>query len=90
VLHEKIVNARLDFLHKISNKLVNSHSLIALEKLNSKEMSKRINGTASKKTYNRCRMEQIYEYALLQSGGSWLQSCIRRSKEHHTRVQQLS
>jgi len=44
VLHEKIANARLDFLHKTSNKLVNSHSLIALEKLNSKEMSKRIKG----------------------------------------------
>jgi len=44
VLHEKIANARLDFLHKISNKLVNSYSFIALEKLNSKEMSKRIKG----------------------------------------------
>ena len=44
VVHEKIANARLDFLHKTSNKLVNSYSFIALEKLNSKEMSKRING----------------------------------------------
>jgi len=44
VLHEKIANARLDFLHKTSNKLVNSYSLIALEKLNSKEMLKRIKG----------------------------------------------
>jgi len=44
VLHEKIANTRSDFLHKISNKLVNSYSFIALEKLNSKEMSKRIKG----------------------------------------------
>jgi putative transposase len=44
VVYEKIANARLDFLHKISNKLVNSYSFIALEKLNSKEMSKRIKG----------------------------------------------
>jgi putative transposase len=42
LLHEKITNTRNDFLHKISTKLVNSYSFIALEKLQSKEMSKRI------------------------------------------------
>jgi len=38
-IHEKIANTRADFLHKISKRLVNDYSLIALEKLASKEMS---------------------------------------------------
>jgi len=38
-LHEKIVDTRRDFLHKISTQLVNDYSFIALEKLASKEMS---------------------------------------------------
>jgi len=42
VLHEKIANARNDFLHKTSRKLVDSYSLIALEELASQEMSKRM------------------------------------------------
>ncbi|MEW6329109.1 MAG: RNA-guided endonuclease TnpB family protein [Candidatus Micrarchaeota archaeon] len=39
VEHEKISNCRSDFLHKLSNELVNSYSLIALENLGSKEMA---------------------------------------------------
>jgi putative transposase len=38
-LHEKISNTRRDFLHKISTDLVNDYSIIALERLASKEMS---------------------------------------------------
>ena len=38
--YEKIANSRMDFLHKTSTKLVNSHSLIALERLASQEMAK--------------------------------------------------
>ncbi|MCX6775361.1 MAG: transposase [Candidatus Micrarchaeota archaeon] len=38
-LHEKISDCRRDFLHKISTDLVNIYSLVALEKLASKEMS---------------------------------------------------
>ncbi|MBI3412755.1 MAG: IS200/IS605 family element transposase accessory protein TnpB, partial [Candidatus Aenigmarchaeota archaeon] len=38
-LHEKVSNARADFLHKTSTSLVNDYSLIALEKLASQEMS---------------------------------------------------
>ena len=37
-LHEKISNTRMDFLHKTSLRLVNTYSLIALEKLASSEM----------------------------------------------------
>lgn len=37
--YEKIANARMDFLHKISTNLVNSYSFIALEKLASQEMA---------------------------------------------------
>ena len=39
VLHEKVANTRADFLHKISIRLVNDYSLIALEKLASSKMS---------------------------------------------------
>lgn len=38
-IHEKIMDTRHDFLHKISTRLVNEYSLIALEKLNSKNMA---------------------------------------------------
>ncbi len=39
LLYEKVRNTRRDFLHKLSRKLVNSHSLMALEKLASQEMA---------------------------------------------------
>ena len=39
LLHEKISSTRKDFLHKLSHKFVNDYSVIALEKLASKEMS---------------------------------------------------
>ncbi len=38
-IYEEVSNTRTDFLHKTSTKLVNDYSLIALEKLASKEMS---------------------------------------------------
>ena len=38
VIHEKIQNARNDFLHKTSTKLVGEYSMIALEKLDVQEM----------------------------------------------------
>jgi len=38
-LHEKVSNARADFLHKLSTQLVRSYSLIALEKLASRNMA---------------------------------------------------
>jgi len=38
-LHEKVSDCRKDFLHKISTQVVNDYSIIALEKLASKEMS---------------------------------------------------
>jgi putative transposase len=44
VIHEKIKNIRRDFLHKLSRKLVNSHSLIALEDLASQKMAEKAHG----------------------------------------------
>jgi putative transposase len=38
-LHEKIADTRRDFLHKISTELVGDYSIIASEKLSSKEMA---------------------------------------------------
>ncbi len=39
-IHEKVLNSRRDFLHKASKKLVDSYSLIAMEDLNVKGLSK--------------------------------------------------
>ncbi|HIH30087.1 TPA: IS200/IS605 family element transposase accessory protein TnpB [Candidatus Micrarchaeota archaeon] len=39
IVYEKIANTRADFLHKATISLVNSYSLIAMEKLASQEMS---------------------------------------------------
>lgn len=39
LIYEKVANTRTDFLHKTSKNLVNSYSLIALEKLASQEMA---------------------------------------------------
>lgn len=39
-LHEKIANARLDFLHKLSTRLINENQIICLEDLQVKEMLK--------------------------------------------------
>ncbi len=43
LIHEKIVNARKDFMHNLSTQLVNSYSLIALENLNIKNLVKNHN-----------------------------------------------
>lgn len=40
-IHEKVSNTRKDFLHKLSTQFINNYSLIALEKLASKEMSEK-------------------------------------------------
>ncbi len=39
MLHEKVSNTRIDFLHKISSELVSKYSFIALEQLAPKEMA---------------------------------------------------
>lgn len=40
-VHEKVKDARRDFLHKLSTQFVNTYSLIALEDLQSQEMAER-------------------------------------------------
>lgn len=40
LLHEKVSNTRLDYLHKVSSKLVSKYSFIALEQLAPKQMAK--------------------------------------------------
>lgn len=44
VVHEKVRNTRNDFLHKLSRHLVNAHSFIALEDLDSAAMSQQAYG----------------------------------------------
>jgi len=48
IVHEKVRNTRRDFLHKLSRKLIHSHSLIALEDLASQEMAENAYGKAIK------------------------------------------
>ena len=42
-LHEKIVNQRKDFLHKLSSKIINENQVIVLEDLKVKNMLKNHN-----------------------------------------------
>lgn len=39
ILHERIANQRIDFLHKLANKLVLEYDLISVENLNTKQIS---------------------------------------------------
>ncbi|MFH0885057.1 MAG: RNA-guided endonuclease TnpB family protein [Candidatus Micrarchaeota archaeon] len=48
VVHEKVRNTRKDFLHKLSRQLVNAHSFIALEDLDSADMSRQNYGKSIK------------------------------------------
>jgi len=43
--HQYIANSRKDFLHKVSSQLAKSHSLIVMEALKTKDMSKSAKGT---------------------------------------------
>jgi len=42
-IHEKIANQRKDFLHKLSNKLINTYDYIVLEDINLKTISRSLN-----------------------------------------------
>jgi putative transposase len=42
-IHYKIKNSRMDFLHKLSNELVNKFNAISIEDLNMKDMSQALN-----------------------------------------------
>ena len=44
IVHERVRNIRRDFLHKLSHKLVRSHSLIVLEDLASQKMAENAHG----------------------------------------------
>jgi len=44
-IHEKIRNARLDFLHKTTTAISNNHAMVCIEDLKIKNMSKSASGT---------------------------------------------
>lgn len=44
-VHQKIVNTRHDFLHKLSSKISNNHAIIVVENLKVKNMSRSASGT---------------------------------------------
>lgn len=43
LLHEKIVNQRKDYLHKLSGQIANAYDLVCVEDLNMQSMSQRLN-----------------------------------------------
>lgn len=47
-LHERIANARLDFLHKASTQISHSHAMIVIEDLKVKNMAKSAKGSVGK------------------------------------------
>jgi putative transposase len=44
-IHTSIANARLDFLHKATTAICNNHTMVVVEDLNVKQMSKSATGT---------------------------------------------
>jgi len=67
-IHEKITNQRLDFLHKLSKKLVKTFQLIAFEKLNIKGMlkTKYLSRSISDVAWN--RFLQMLRYKAAEAG----------------------
>ena len=67
-IHEKIFNQRIDFLHKLSTKLINNFQLIAFEKLNIKGMvkNKYLAKSISDASWN--RFLQILKYKAVEAG----------------------
>ncbi|MEK7992007.1 MAG: transposase [Thiotrichaceae bacterium] len=50
VLHERIANARLDFLHKISTHISKNHAMIVVGDLKVRNMSKSVLNANTAKT----------------------------------------
>lgn len=61
-LHEKVANQRLDFLHKVSTKLIRDNQTIALETLNIKGMVKNHNLAQSITDVSWGMFTQMLEY----------------------------
>ncbi len=83
-IHLHIRNIRKDFLHKASSQIANSHSIIVMEKLQTKNMTKSAKGTidnpgknvTAKRGLNRSILDQgwymfqqFVEYKMLWTGG---------------------
>lgn len=69
-LYEKITNQRLDFLHKLSNKLVKDFQFIAFEKLNIKGMMKNkyLSKSISDASWNKFLQQLTYK---AEEAGVW-------------------
>ncbi|MEK7989728.1 MAG: transposase [Thiotrichaceae bacterium] len=50
VLHERIANARLDFLHKTSTHISKNHAMVVVENLKVRNMSKSVLNANTPKT----------------------------------------
>ena len=74
-LHNHIVNIRRDFLHKISTQLAKSHSLIVMEELKAKDMSRSAKGTKEKPGRN-VKAKSGLNRSILDQGWSMFQQLL--------------
>ncbi|MBM3200139.1 IS200/IS605 family element transposase accessory protein TnpB, partial [Candidatus Woesearchaeota archaeon] len=81
-LHEKVVNQRNDFLHKESRRLVNEHSLIAVEKLSIKSMVKNHYLAKSIGDAGWRRFLQYLAYKAEEAGGRIVEIDARGTSQH--------
>jgi len=81
-LHEKVVNQRNDFLHKESRKLVDTYSLIAVEKLFIKSMVKNRYLAKSVSDAGWRRFLQFLSYKAEEAGGRIVEVDARGTSQY--------
>ena len=72
-LHERIVNARLDFLHKTSTNISKNHAMIVVEDLEVRNMSKSAKGDISRPSRNVKAKSGLNKSILDQGWGMFVQ-----------------
>ena len=95
----KQARKRLDFLHKTSCHIARTHALVAIEKLNTKNMTRSAKGTLEapgknvrqKAGLNReildtapALLMQLLRYKVMETGGMWVEAPTRKLKPSQT------
>ena len=80
-LHEKIANARLDFLHKVSTQISKNHAMIVIEDLKVKNMSKSAKGNIDQHGKNVKAKSALNKSILDQGWGMFVQMLEYKQKK---------